>query len=80
MAAVVKIEHLENGVAVVTLNSPATLNALDHAILQGLLDAVDAIAQSSARVLVLTAEGLRARRSPPPPPRAVASHLVQARG
>jgi hypothetical protein len=58
MAGVVKVTYLANGgVAVVTLSSPETLNALDHSILQGLLESVDAIAQGSARVLVLTAEG-----------------------
>ncbi|KAJ1632056.1 enoyl-CoA hydratase [Pavlovales sp. CCMP2436] len=44
-------------VAWITLNRPASMNALSAEIVAGLLDAVDAISQSRARVVVLTAAG-----------------------
>lgn len=56
MAAVV-LDHGDGGIATITLNRPANLNALDTEVLSGLLNAVDAISQSSARVVVLSANG-----------------------
>lgn len=63
MAAVL-IEHAgTSGVATITLNRPANLNALDTEIASGLLDALDAISQTSARVVILTANGARSGAS-----------------
>jgi 2-(1,2-epoxy-1,2-dihydrophenyl)acetyl-CoA isomerase len=47
---------LEDGVAVITMNDPATLNAIDTAMVDGLVDAFTR-ATKEARCAVLTGEG-----------------------
>jgi enoyl-CoA hydratase/carnithine racemase len=45
------------GVATLTLNDPGTLNALSDAMLAELAEALDAVAASEARAVILAAEG-----------------------
>ena len=56
MAEMVKM-HVAAGVATLTLNDPATLNALSDAMLDALAAALDAVAASDARAVILAAEG-----------------------
>jgi len=52
MAPAVLVDVGSAGVTTITLNRPANLNALDSEVLAGLLDAVDMISQTDARVVV----------------------------
>jgi enoyl-CoA hydratase len=55
--ALVRTEHVEGGVAVLTLDDAAHRNAMTYALVRGLADAVDATLAEGARALVLRAEG-----------------------
>ena len=57
MADLVRSER-RGGVALLTLNRPEALNALDRSILEALREAIDAVGRDSeARALVVTGEG-----------------------
>jgi enoyl-CoA hydratase len=54
----VLIEQVRPGISKVTLNRPERLNAMNHALVQGLYDALDTLsADRSCRVIVLTGAG-----------------------
>ncbi|MGY4711088.1 enoyl-CoA hydratase/isomerase family protein [Mycolicibacterium sp. CBM1] len=53
----VEFSELEDGIAGVTLNRPALLNAIDGALLDGLDEALDALSSWQYRVAVLTGAG-----------------------
>jgi enoyl-CoA hydratase/carnithine racemase len=55
--AAVEFTELEDGIAGVTLNRPALLNAIDGALLDGLDDALDKLSSWNYRVAVLTGAG-----------------------
>jgi enoyl-CoA hydratase len=58
MSATVTTEPLRDGVALLTLRRPASLNALSWPMIQEILDALDEIARTpETRVVVLTGEG-----------------------
>lgn len=56
MTAPLRLEH-RGGIATITLAQPEKLNALGFGMLDALVEALDAVARSDARVLVLAAEG-----------------------
>ena len=53
----VEFEELEDGIAVVTLNRPALLNAIDGALLDGIDDALARLSSWRYRVAILTGAG-----------------------
>jgi enoyl-CoA hydratase len=54
----VLVEPLRPGIVKITLNRPERLNAMNHALVQGLYDALDEVAADRAcRVVVLTGAG-----------------------
>ena len=58
MADAVVVEHVRPGIAVLTLNRPDRLNAMNYDLVSGLYDALDALAEDpSCRVIVLTGAG-----------------------
>ena len=58
MSDAVRLERVQPGIAQVTLNRPAKLNAMNYALVQGLHDVLDELAADpSYRVVVLTGEG-----------------------
>ena len=52
--------HIDHGVALLTINRPQALNALSFAIIAEIAAALDALAQSDARALVITGAGEKA--------------------
>ena len=52
--------HIDHGVALLTINRPQALNALSFAIIAEVAAALDAVAQSDARALVITGAGEKA--------------------
>jgi len=58
MTDAVRVEPLGDGITQLTLNRPDRLNAMNHALVSGLHDALDALAGDRAcRVIVLTGAG-----------------------
>jgi enoyl-CoA hydratase len=58
MTNTVLVEHVRPGIAVVTLNRPERLNAMNYELVRGLYDVLDELEQDrSCRVIVLTGAG-----------------------
>ncbi len=58
MSDAVLIDHVRPGIVVLTLNRPERLNAMNYALVRGLYDAFDELADDqSCRVIVLTGAG-----------------------
>ena len=55
--AAVEFEEVDDGVAVVTMNRPELLNAIDGALLDGIDGALDKLATWQYRVAILTGAG-----------------------
>jgi enoyl-CoA hydratase/carnithine racemase len=55
--AAVEFEEVEDGIAVVTMNRPKLLNAIDGALLDGLDEALDKLGTWQYRVAILTGAG-----------------------
>jgi enoyl-CoA hydratase/carnithine racemase len=52
-----QVDSLEDGIARITLNRPALLNAIDGALMNGMDDALDLLAAGEYRVGILTGAG-----------------------
>ena len=54
----VTVERVDSGIAKVVLDRPERLNAMNHALVQGLYDTFDELAEDrSCRVIILTGAG-----------------------
>lgn len=53
----VRIETIETGVALITLNRPERLNAIDRALIDGMDAALDALSRPGYRVAIVTGAG-----------------------